>query len=535
VPPGSTPVARQLPRPVRGAARCSLAGTCASLGTLAHRLLTRTGMTAMSAATIHLAPGLSRAYLLHHRVCPVALQPDGCLAVAVTANALLDSASDDLRLLYGCELAFSEVGDDELDRLVERLTTRSESAVELAIEAKDETDGFASDIRQLAALPPVVRYVNLLVRDAFEAGASDIHLEATREGLAARVRVDGVLSQALTPPNEYQHAVVSRLKLLAELDIAERRRPQDGRIRVRLDTRELDLRVSTVPSIHGESMVLRLLERGGRPVELSELGMAPDTLNAVTRLVSRPHGMILVTGPTGSGKTTTLYAALGRRDSVAEKIITVEDPIEYHIEGVTQVPVHRQAGVTFASALRSILRQDPDVVMVGEIRDTETAEIAVQAAMTGHLVFSTLHTNDSVGAIARLLDLNVPDYLIAGTVDAILAQRLVRRICRSCVAEHVASPEHIALLAGRSITSQPLYRGAGCSRCRGTGYSGRVGIFELLILNDDLRDAIVRHASTTVLRQIAAGAGLTPLLQDGWSKVQSGVTTVEEVLRVVQN
>jgi general secretion pathway protein E len=284
----------------------------------------------------------------------------------------------------------------------------------------------------------------------------------------------------------------------------------------------------------GESVVLRLLDRGGRPVALAELGMSADVLAQVERLAARPHGMLLVTGPTGSGKTTTLYAALQKRDTFAEKIVTVEEPVEYQLPGITQVPVHRQAGVTFATALRSILRQDPDVVMVGEMRDAETAEIAVQAAMTGHLVFSTLHTNDAIGAVPRLLDLGVPEYLVAATVEGVLAQRLVRRICDACREEYRPSPEQVALLAGRPVRRATLWRGVGCAHCRSTGYRGRVGIYELLVLTDNLKDAVAHRASRAELRALAEREGMRPLRTDGWAKVEAGVTTIGEVLRVVQ-
>ena len=479
-----------------------------------------------------LAEGLTREFLIHHRVCPKAYAADGTVLVAAAPAALLE-ALDEIACAYHARVAAEPATLDEVERLVERLTTRAERLIELA-RAEGAEDDLAADVRDLATQPPVVRYVNLLVRDAHDAGASDIHLEATRSGLAARFRLDGVLAPAPEPPAELHHAVVSRIKLLAELDIAERRRPQDGRIRVRLEARELDLRVSTVPTMFGESVVLRLLDRGGRPVGLEELGMAPDVLERVNRLARRPHGMLLVTGPTGSGKTTTLYAALGQREAMTEKIITVEDPVEYQLPGVTQVPVHRQAGVTFGAALRSILRQDPDVVMVGEMRDAETAEIAVQAAMTGHLVFSTLHTNDAVGAVPRLLDLGVPDYLVAATVEGILAQRLVRRICAQCRTTYHPSGESVALLCGQPVGRVALERGAGCAACRGTGFRGRAGLFELLVVTDEVKDAITRGAGRADLRTIAREAGMTTLREDGWRKVREGTTTVEEVLRVVQ-
>jgi general secretion pathway protein E len=481
-----------------------------------------------------LADGLSREYLLHHRVCPQSIADDGTLIVAAAPGAVLD-ALDDLALAYRRPISTTAVTAQDVEQLIERLATRAERAVELARTEPGADDDLAADVRDLANQPPVVRYVNLLVRDAYDAGASDIHLEATRSGLSARFRVDGVLAPATEPPAHLHHAVVSRIKLLAELDIAERRRPQDGRIRVRLEARELDLRVSTVPTMHGESVVLRLLDRGGRPVALEELGMSPDILAGVERLAARPHGMLLVTGPTGSGKTTTLYACLQRRDTGTEKIVTVEDPVEYQLPGITQMPVHRQAGVTFGAALRSILRQDPDVMMIGEMRDAETAEIAVQAAMTGHLVFSTLHTNDAVAAVPRLLDLGVPDYLVAATLEGILAQRLVRRICDSCRSDYWPSPETVAVVAARPVARLKLQRGAGCAACRGSGYRGRVGVFELVIATDEVKDAIARRASRAELRALAHASGTATLRSDGWQKVQAGLTTVDEVLRVIQS
>jgi general secretion pathway protein E len=482
---------------------------------------------------IQLAAGLSRDFLLHHRVCPKQMISDDLIVVAATEDAVA-SGVDDIGFVYRCNTIIENVERDELERLIERLTTRAERTVELArIDAG--ADDLATDVRDLANQPPVIRYVNLLVRDAYDAGASDIHLEASRTGLSGRFRIDGVLVPAPEPPSHLHHAVVSRIKLLAELDIAERRRPQDGRIRVRLEARELDLRVSTIPTMFGESVVLRLLDHGGRPVTLDALGMAPAVLDTMAQLSARPHGMVLVTGPTGSGKTTTLYAALQRRDASKEKLITVEDPIEYQLPGVTQMPVHRQAGVTFSAALRAILRQDPDVVMIGEMRDQETAEIAVQAAMTGHLVFSTLHTNDAVSAIPRLLDLGIPEYLVSATLEGVLAQRLVRRICADCSEEYEPSRETVALISDSDSTRSTFFRGTGCAACRGTGFKGRLGIFELLVLTDELRDAIAARAPRAQIKSLAIHAGLVPLRSDGWRKAERGLTTVEEVARVVQN
>ncbi|MEP6622664.1 MAG: GspE/PulE family protein [bacterium] len=481
---------------------------------------------------LSLATGLTREFLLHHRFCPKAVDEGGHLVVASAPDALLDGL-DDLAFAYGAPAVAESASTDEVLRLIERLTTRAERTVELE-RANASDEEMATDVRDLVNQPPVIRFVNLLVRDAYDAGASDIHLEATRNGLSARFRIDGVLTPATEPPGHLHHAVISRIKLLAELDIAERRKPQDGRIRVRLEARELDLRVSTVPTMFGESVVLRLLDRGGQPVGMDVLGMTPAILRAVETLVRRPHGTFLVTGPTGSGKTTTLYAALQTRTADAEKIITVEDPIEYQLGSITQVPVHRQAGVTFASALRAILRQDPDVIMVGEMRDQETAEVAIQAAMTGHLVLSTLHTNDAIAAIPRLLDLGVPDYLVAATVEGVLAQRLVRRICDACREPYIATSDVIAAVTAHAGEKTRTYRGAGCALCRGTGYRGRVGVFELLTMSEDLKDAVTQGASRSTLRALAIRNGMVPLSEDGWVKVQAGLTTIEEVLRVVQ-
>jgi type II secretory ATPase GspE/PulE/Tfp pilus assembly ATPase PilB-like protein len=484
-----------------------------------------------------LPSGLTRDYLLHHRVCPVGMTDDGAVRVAAAADALLDDALDDLRFVYGRDVVVQVESSADVERAIERLTTRAGRELELArTDGEDASDERTADVRDLATQPPVVRFVNLLVRDAYDAGASDIHLESTRLGLAVRFRLDGVLAPAPEPPTELAHAVVSRIKLLAELDIAERRRPQDGRIRVRFEDRAMDLRVSTVPTLFGESVVLRLLDRGGRPVALDALGMPGGVLTAVSALAARPHGMVLVTGPTGSGKTTTLYAALQRRDRRAEKVITVEDPVEYELDGVTQVPVHRPAGVTFAAALRSILRQDPDVVMLGEMRDPETAEVAVQAAMTGHVVFSTLHTNDAVGAIPRLIDLGVAPYLIAATLEGVLAQRLVRRICDGCRVADTPAPAQVDALVAAAEAGSGVHftRGAGCGACRGTGYRGRLGVFELFALNDAIKHAIVGGASRAELLALARADGMRSLLADGWEKVVAGETTVEEVWRVAQ-
>ena len=497
-----------------------------------------------------LADQFAAEYLEYYRLLPLELT-ETALRVAVAGEPHAEAVAD-LAASYERAVELIPVDPDELRDGIRRSFAAAESVVELVhdLDAAGTSEGEAgwdaplADARDLATQPPVIRYVNLLIREAHDAQASDIHLEATREGLRVRLRIDGVLSELPAPPRGLQAAVISRVKLLAELDIAERRVPQDGRIRVRLEQRELDLRVSTVPTLHGESVVLRLLDRGGRAVTLDELGMAPATLTTFRRLAERPHGILLATGPTGSGKTTTLYAALGLRHPSEEKIITVEDPVEYHLPSVTQVPVNAKAGVTFAAALRSILRQDPDVLMVGEMRDAETAAIAVQAAMTGHLVFSTLHTNDAVSALTRLLDLGVESYLVAATVEAVLAQRLVRRVCRECREPYDPDPGVVALLAGKPVDADhagtahggvALQRGRGCTACRGTGYRGRVGIYELLVMTEELKTALLRSPEIGALRVLAHAQGMATLRQDGWVKAQAGLTTVEEVLRVAQD
>lgn len=496
-------------------------------------------MSTLLQSTLPLAESFSAEYLEYYRILPLEVTPSG-LRVAI-AGEPRPEVLDDLRASFALELDLVAVELPDLLDGIRRSFGAGESVVELirdlsnAFADPDDEAGLLTDVRTLASQPPVIRFVNLLIREAYQARASDIHLEATRDGLRVRLRIDGVLAELPSPPRRLQLAVVSRIKLLAELDIAERRLPLDGRIRVRLEERELDLRVSTVPALYGESVVVRLLDQGGRPVRLQDLGMDPTTHDAFRRLAQRPHGIVLASGPTGSGKSTTLYAALGLRDPSSEKIITVEDPVEYHVGGVTQVPVHATAGLTFAAALRSLLRQDPDVLMVGEMRDAETAAIAIQAAMTGHLVFSTLHTNDAVSAIARLIDLQVEPYMIAATIEGVLAQRLVRRICPNCRERYEPDPGVIALLAGRAVGRIVLERGAGCEACRHSGFHGRIGIFELLTMDDGLRQRLLETKDLAQLRHAAIEGGFQPLRQDAWVKVQAGLTTPEEVLRVVQD
>ncbi len=394
------------------------------------------------------------------------------------------------------------------------------------------------DLRALASREPVVQVVNAMLGEAVRAGASDIHIETVAAGLRVRLRLDGVLHDAQQLGRGFQAAVISRLKVLAGLDIAERRLPQDGRARVRIGDRELDIRVSTLPALHGESLVLRLLDGGtaGDPSEartLTALGFANDVYAQLTRMLARSSGLVLVTGPTGSGKTTTLYAALAERSTSRVKVVTVEDPVEYRLDGVVQLPVNVKAGFGFPNALRAILRHDPDVILVGEMRDAETAEIAVQAALTGHLVLSTLHTTDATGALARLSDMGVPPYLLAATLHGVLAQRLVRTNCEACSQWRPPTSEERALLGAHAGAIAQVRAGEGCTPCAGTGFRGRAAIAELLVFDEGMRAQFVAGASLAAMRASVRARGIPSLRDDGWRLVGAGRTTVNEVARVV--
>jgi len=389
----------------------------------------------------------------------------------------------------------------------------------------------------MASEVPVIRMVNQMLVRALESRASDVHIEPFENQLKVRYRIDGILHEVESPPRQLKGAVISRLKILAQLNIAERRLPQDGRIKTRLAGKDVDLRIATVPTLYGESVVIRLLERGQIFTELNTLGFPPTLLAKFDEMIKRPHGMILVTGPTGSGKTTTLYGALQKINDPGKKIITIEDPVEYQLSGVNQIYVKPQIGLTFANGLRSIVRQDPDVIMVGEIRDAETAEIAVQAALTGHLVLSTLHTNDAAGAISRLLEMGVQDYLLSSSLLGVLAQRLVRRLCPACRKE--------VAFAGLDVTAaelelqnsngvQNVWEATGCEACNHTGYLGRVGIFELLPATSEICKVIVQRADAGTIRNLAVRQGMRLLRDDGWDKVRQGVTTLAELLRVTR-
>ncbi len=392
-----------------------------------------------------------------------------------------------------------------------------------------------ADLEKLGSESPIIRFVNYMIHDAVKQGASDIHIEPKEKALKIRLRIDGVLFEVMSPPHSMHAAIISRLKIMAELDISERRLPQDGRIRAMISERKIDLRMSTLPCVHGEKCVIRILDNKSIQVNLEELGFNPEILTVWKKQIDEPHGIILVTGPTGSGKTTTLYASLRQMDAQRMNISTVEDPIEYNLPSVNQTQVHERIGMTFSAALRSLLRQDPDVVMLGEIRDAETARTAIQAALTGHLVLSTLHTNDAPSSITRLINIGVEPYLIASAVNGVLAQRLVRRICKNCREEYVISEETRAYLADQGFEATKAWRGKGCDRCRRTGYSGRQGIYEMLTMDDTLRDLVTQNPDVTAFRRMCRERGLVTLRQDGFAKVLTGLTTVDEVLRVTES
>ncbi len=416
---------------------------------------------------------------------------------------------------------------EEVDQIIAGI---QEDDVEVVQTKEEEVD-----LEKMAGESPVIRFVNYLIFNAVKEGASDIHVEPQEKKLRIRYRIDGVLFEMMNPPHHMHAAIISRLKIMANLDISERRLPQDGRIRAMVHGRKLDLRLSTLPTAQGEKAVMRILDNRSIQVPLDKLGMDEDTLTIWKRQIDQPHGIMLVTGPTGSGKTTTLYASLAQMDTNEMNVSTVEDPVEYHLNGINQVQVHEKIGMTFAAALRSLLRQDPDVVMVGEIRDQETAQIAIQAALTGHLVLSTLHTNDAPGSVTRLINIGVEPYLIGAALNGILAQRLVRRICEHCKAQvkpDSAIAEHLSM---HGIAIDQVWVGQGCERCRNTGYQGRLGVYELLVLDDVLRDKVAGNPSVTEFRRMCIERGMVTLREDGFRKVAHGLTTVDEVLRVTES
>ncbi|GIW43008.1 MAG: type II secretion system protein GspE [Candidatus Binatia bacterium] len=480
-----------------------------------------------------------------YMLLPVAREGKAVLVAMADPSQI--SALDDLRVLLRhpvrAFVAPAPVVLDAINRAYDQITADSASDLiddldteRLDLELADLEE--PRDLLDADEEAPIIRLVNQLIFQAAKDRASDIHIEPYERDLLVRFRIDGVLYDILSPPKRFQPIIISRVKVMAGLNIAEKRLPQDGRIRIRLAGKDIDIRVSVVPTAHGERVVMRLLDRASTLLQLEELGLTGNKLETVNRLIRQSHGIILVTGPTGSGKTTTLYACLSKINTTDKNIITIEDPIEYQLHGVGQIQVNPKIDLTFANGLRSILRQDPDVIMVGEIRDTETAEIAIQAALTGHLVFSTLHTNDSFGAMTRLLDMGIEPFLVSSSVIAVMAQRLVRRVCPECRVAYRPTREEIEevgitpqQLGGREIYKQ----GPGCANCKGKGYRGRTGIHELLVVDDEIRGLVMKSADAASIRRAATAHGMSTLRQDGAEKILAGITTIEEVLRVTQD
>jgi general secretion pathway protein E len=475
---------------------------------------------------------LSANFLREARLLPLADSGEG-LVVAM-ADPLDSYAVGAMQLFAGKPVQVWVGVPADIEAALERLF--GSAGGEVVQSLGDMTELGAEDdiqrLRDLASEAPVVRIVNRLISRAAELRASDIHLEPAEQGLRARYRIDGVLRDMEPPPAQLRAAIISRLKIMARLNIAERRLPQDGRIRLAVRGKDIDLRVATLPTMHGEAVVLRVLDRSSVALDFVALGFQPEALQAYREAMTRPNGIILVTGPTGSGKTTTLYASLIELNTPDRKVLTVEDPIEYQLDGVNQVQIKPQIGLSFAHVLRSMLRHDPDVIMIGEIRDLETAQIAIQAALTGHLVLSTLHTNNAASTLTRLLDMGVEDYLLPSTLNGIVAQRLVRRLCEHCREAYAPLPELLAQLGLEG--PQQFWRPKGCAACAQTGYSGRISINEILIMTDLIRRQILQHAESNELQRAAIAAGMRPMLQDGIAKVAAGVTSVEEVMRVTR-
>jgi general secretion pathway protein E len=483
--------------------------------------------------------GVSSRFIRENMIIPLELK-DNVLKVVManpddrqTIDALRVATSAEVQVYTTDPKALSDYISRFYDQRAENVNSIIEDLEERDFEFITEEEEDVGHLKDLASEAPIIRLVNLLITRAVESRASDIHIEPFEDELKIRYRIDGVLHETESTPKRLQPAIVSRIKIMAKLNIAERRLPQDGRIKLKVGDREIDLRVSTIPVLHGESVVMRILHKEGIIIDLDKLGFPPDTLSRFNELIKRPNGIILVTGPTGSGKTTTLYGALDKLNSPDKKIITVEDPIEYQLKGINQIQVKPKIGLNFANTLRHIVRQDPDIIMIGEIRDLETAEIAIQSALTGHLVFSTLHTNDAPSAITRLVDMGVEDFLLSSTLLGVLAQRLVRVICPSCK-EVVTSSTEMEELTRFGMDGVTLYRGRGCESCTYTGYYGRTGIFELMVVDDDIRRLILKGGDANQLRELARRHGMRTLVEDGLEKVRAGITTLSEVLRVTQ-
>jgi general secretion pathway protein E len=484
---------------------------------------------------------LSTQFMKESKFIPSRLE-DGVLTIIVV-NPLDFYTLDAIRLATNHEIRALAGREDEILTAIERFYGSGATSMEKIIEDIESKPEYQTEVeenidhlRDMASEGPVIRLVNLIITKAIEMRASDIHFEPFEDQFRVRYRIDGVLHDVESPPKRLQPAIVSRVKIMAKLNIAERRLPQDGRIMLRVKGKEIDFRVSSVPTIYGESIVLRILDKSSIVLDIERLGFPEDTLSGFNELIERPHGIILVTGPTGSGKTTTLYCALGKINSPEKKIITVEDPVEYQLKGINQIQVKPSIGLTFSNALRSIVRQDPDVILIGEIRDAETAEIAIHSALTGHLVLSTLHTNDAPSAITRLIDMGMEDYLLSSTIIGILAQRLVRVACPHCRESYSPAPVILReMKIDRDHTADlNIFEVKGCEHCSQTGYWGRSGIFEFLKITDDIQKLILGKKDSNLIKEAARKHGMRTLREDGWLKVNQGLTTVAEVLRVTQ-
>ncbi len=535
-----TPAQLQSAQAHAAKAGCSLKQAIVQEGLISEQDLTSLLAEQLGMSTIDLATYLIRPEVVQlvpealarkHTLMPVFKIGD-TLTVAME-DPLNFFAIDEVRLRTKCAVKTVLGGGSGIRHAINQYYGAREAAEDVAQAVKDAASPMPPKREEeLAEDAPVIRLVNLLIMQAVKEQASDIHLEPGDGTLRTRFRVDGMLREVKGPPPALHLALVSRIKVLAKLDIAEKRKAQDGRFRLKMENHEIDLRVSTVPTQFGETVVLRLLNASQMLLSLPQLGLDKPLQAQVEELIHLPHGIILVTGPTGSGKTTTLYAALNLINEPARNILTIEDPIEYQLPGVSQVQVNPKADMTFASSLRSFLRQDPDVIMVGEIRDRETAEVAIQAALTGHLIFSTLHTNDAPGAVARLLDMGLESFLVASSLAGIVAQRLVRLICPKCKETYQPAP-HVVRETPLEGASK-LARGKGCAACQQTGYKGRVGIFELLRVTEEIKNAIVTKQPAYLIREVARRGGMRTLREDGLAKVRAGLTTMEEVLRVTQ-
>ncbi|MCF6150500.1 MAG: Flp pilus assembly complex ATPase component TadA [Candidatus Kuenenia sp.] len=478
-----------------------------------------------------------------YRIVPIRYEKDTLVITVAQADALAIETIDDLRLVLKSNVKPVLCHKDSVSRALEKYYPKKHESVEqLLLEFKEDTSYAQSvsgnyidieELKKMASTAPVKKWVGLMFLHAVLDKASDIHYEAFEDGFRVRYRIDGILYERVSPPNELGIPINSRIKVMAGMDISERRLPQDGRIKLNVGGTSIDLRVSTLPTKYGESIVMRLLDKSAVSLNLDTLGFRSEELKYMYKLLNTPNGIILVTGPTGSGKTTTLYASLNYLNEITTKIITTEDPVEYDIDGLIQVQINPMIGVDFANCLRSILRQDPDIILVGEIRDEETAKIAIQASLTGHLVFSTLHTNDAPLTITRLIDIGVKPYLIASTLECVISQRLVRKICESCKEEYEPSDEtlHELNLTKTNTGGKRFFRGRGCSECRNIGYRGRMGIYEIMHINEEIRRLITEQAGTHVIRSVARKNGMNTLRESGLKAIFEGRTTIEEVVR----